>query len=270
MSSRVSWFGRQPCGQHSRRWKRSDFLSYPFFPLLHTIPKARVGRTSPDPPGRGLRLLHPGRRLPRSRAEKQDTNSQIIRGRTSPLTPETEHSHPPATHTPPFSGTSHQNLIESYRTAKCEARKGGGKLSSFSLFFPFLSLFCRVYGGFWLFGFFYVLPVFASFLLLPPLRKDAPGKTPRPPAVRDPHPGGSRCPASPRPHRAKADPHQPEALLSPSENTGASRSAWGEEAGGGRGVSLPTPPDSKPAPLPTLAGLQVVPTGTAGHCQKLI
>lgn len=139
----MSWFGRQPCGQHSRRWQRSDFLSYAFFPLFHTIPKARVGRTSPDPPGRGLRLLHPGRRLPRSRAEKQDTNSQIIRGRTSPLTPETEHSHPPDTHTPPFSGTSHQNLIESYRTAKCEARKGGGCLVS--LFFP---PFCLCFAGF--------------------------------------------------------------------------------------------------------------------------
>jgi len=107
-------------------------------------------------------------------------------------------------------------------------------MSIFFFSFFFFS-FCLCFVGFGVVGFlgffFYVPTFFASFLPpLPPL-KDEPGKMPRPQGGEDPPPGSSRCPASPRPTKAEADPHQPGALLSPSENTGA----WGE--GGGWGGS---------------------------------
>lgn len=83
---------------------------------------------------------------------------------------------------------------------KVRGEEGRG-VSVFFFFFPFLSLFWRVWGvGVCGCGeVFFVLPVFASSLLLPTLLKGAPGKTPRPRAGGDPHPGGSRCPSPPPP-----------------------------------------------------------------------
>lgn len=131
---------------------------------------------------------------------------------------------------------------------KVRGEKGRGVPIFFS-FFSFLPLFCRVWdvGGFMSCR---VLPLSFCF---PPLLEGALGKTPRPQDGGDPHPGVSRCPASPHPRRAVADPHQPEPLLSPSENTDARSSARAEDGGGSlpirRRASPPTPPPAA-APRP--------------------
>lgn len=62
----------------------------------------------------------------------------------------------------PFPGTGLPKLIESYWTAKCEARKGGECLFS-SSFFPF----CLCFGGFGVLGFAVVEGFFLSCRFLP-------------------------------------------------------------------------------------------------------
>lgn len=153
----------------------------------------------------------------------------------------------------PFPGTGLPKLIESYWTAKCEARKGGECLFS-SSFFPF----CLCFGGFGVLGFAVVEGFFLScrFLPLPfcsPLcSKVRPGRRLVPGPEATLIPGAAAAlppPPPPNPRKAEADPHQPEPLLSPSENTDARSSAWAEERGGSprphRGANPPCSPGCK-------------------------
>lgn len=219
-----------------RIWISSLILSF----LSFAISRIAHRRGSPGSTGRRVETaLLEDPSAPTAGHKNKTQTPKPTEEKTSPATSETQHL--------PFSGTGLPKVVQSCWTAKYEReRKRAGSIYTSPPTPRRLFLFCVCFLGFAVFGVF-LCPAGFCLILSAPL--SAITKTPRARSEGNPHPGDSGHPASPQPRKVEMDPHQPEPLLSPSENTDAGSSARAED---GPGVLPPDPAgsESSPADLP--------------------